>query len=66
MTISTLVNWHQSRQGLLTFGLIEIVLAYILGSLSIDNGSLIVYALTFIIFVGSLNNLYKAVRFKNK
>jgi hypothetical protein len=54
-------NWHQSKLGLLFFGLIELAVAYGFASLAIDRGGLWWYALTLIFFVGALQNLFKLI-----
>jgi len=64
MDISRFDRWHQTNKGLLVFGLLELGLAYIAGSLAIDNGSLIVYAIMLIVLFGGLNNLFRLVRNK--
>lgn len=54
-------NWHQSRVGLLVFGVIELAIAYGFASVAIDRGSLIWYILTLIFLVGGLQNLVKLI-----
>jgi hypothetical protein len=54
-------NWHQSKLGLLFFGLVELGAAYGFASLAIDRGGLWWYALTLIFFVGALQNLFKLI-----
>lgn len=54
-------NWHQTRVGLLFFGLIELAIAYGFASLSIDRGNLLWYLLTLIFLVGALHNLFRLV-----
>jgi len=55
-------KWHQTKLGLLLFGLAEGALAYGLFSLSIDRGNLLFYILTLILLVGSLQNILKLLR----
>jgi hypothetical protein len=62
MKIDKIDRWHQTKKGLITFGLVELAVAYLLTSKAIDNGSLIVYALAIIVFFGSLNNLIRFVK----
>ncbi len=45
-------NWHQTKLGLLVFGLVELGVAYGFAGLAIDRGGLWWYALTLIFFVG--------------
>lgn len=52
---------HQTKLGLLIFGLIELAIAYGFASLAIDSGSLWWYLLTLIFLVGALQNLLKLI-----
>lgn len=54
-------NWHQTRVGLLVFGLVELAIAYGFASLAIDRGNLLWYALALIFFFGALRNLFKLI-----
>lgn len=58
MNIDKLDRWHQTKKGLITFGLVELAVAYLLTSKAIDNGSLIVYVLALVAFIGGVKNLY--------
>lgn len=53
-------RFHQTRKGLVFFGVAELLLAYVFISWAIDSGSWIDYVLALILFVGFLQN---AVRF---
>ncbi len=53
--------WHKTKKGLLTAGVIELVIAYILGIRAIDTGSLWQYLFTLIFFVGGLHNIFKLI-----
>lgn len=64
--LNKLDTWHKTRQGYLTFGALELVLAYIFASWAIDSGNLIDYALAVILFVGALQNFVKFVRFQSE
>lgn len=57
--------WHKTKQGKFCFGLAELVLAYIIGSLAINNGSLLFYAATFILLYGGLHNFIKLAHLHN-
>lgn len=59
--MKSLHKWHQTKRGLLVFGLIELAIAYGFASLAIDSGSLWWYLLTLIFFVGALQNLFKLI-----
>ena len=56
-TMKHLHTWHQTRTGLLLFGVVELSIAYLFASLAIDSGSLWQYALTLLFFVGGLRNI---------
>ena len=58
MNIDKIDRWHQTKKGLITFGLVELAVAYLLTSKAIDNGSLIVYVLALVAFIGGVRNLY--------
>ncbi len=61
MDISSLHKWHQTKRGLLIFGLIELLAAYLMGSRAIDTGSLIEYFLTLVFFIGAFHNFIRLV-----
>ena len=54
-------KWHQTKLGLLVFGLAELAVAYGFASLSIDRGNLWWYLLALIFLVGALQNLFKLI-----
>ena len=54
-------KWHQTKPGLLLFGLIELAIAYGFACLAIDRGNPLYYLLTLIFLVGSLQNLMKLI-----
>jgi hypothetical protein len=53
--------WHKTKRGMLTAGVIELIIAYILGIRAIDTGSLWQYLFTLIFFVGGLYNIFKLI-----
>ncbi|MEI7682886.1 MAG: hypothetical protein WCJ24_01125 [Candidatus Saccharibacteria bacterium] len=57
-------NWHKTRQGHAIFAVIELALAYILGSRAIDTGSWWQYAFAFFFLIGSVQNLVHIFRKK--
>jgi hypothetical protein len=59
--MKSLRKWHQTKPGLLIFGLIELAIAYGFASLAIDSGSLWWYLLTLVFFVGALQNIFKLI-----
>ncbi len=59
--LNKLEQWHQTRTGLLVFGLVELAIAYGFASLAIDHGNLWWYLLTLIFLVGALQNLFKFI-----
>ena len=54
-------KWHQSKLGLLVFGLIELGVAYGWVSLAIDRGNFLYYLLALIFLVGALQNFFKLI-----
>ena len=54
-------KWHQTKSGLLVFAAVELLMAYVFASLSIDRGNLWYYLLTLIFLVGSLRNLFRLI-----
>ena len=60
--IQSVHKWHQTKLGLLLFGLTEGALAYGLFYLSTDSGNLLFYFLTLVFLVGSLQNIFKLLR----
>jgi hypothetical protein len=58
-SIQAIDKWHQSRTGHLTFGAVELLLAYGFASWAIDSGSLWQYALAIIFLVGGLRNFIR-------
>ena len=60
-TLQRIDTWHKTVKGYIVFGLIELVAAYIIGSLAIDNGRLLLWTLTIILVIGTLQNFVKAV-----
>jgi hypothetical protein len=55
-------NWHKTKLGHLTFGIAELLLAYLFVSLSINSGSLFEYAITLILFAGAIQNFVEIIR----
>jgi hypothetical protein len=52
-------KWHQTREGLLSFTLIEAGLAYAFASLAINSGSLWQWLLAIMLAIGSIQNFVK-------
>jgi hypothetical protein len=63
-TIERLDFWHKTRKGFMTFGLIELILAYLIISRAIDTGSVWQYGLGIILGIGAAQNIIKAVFYK--
>ena len=60
--IKSFDNWHKTKLGYAVMGVLELVLAYVLGSRAIDTGSMWQYLLAVILFIGSLHNFYQLIR----
>jgi hypothetical protein len=52
-------KWHQTKPGLLVFGLAELALGYAFVSWAIDSGSLLDWFLTFVLVIGGLQNFIR-------
>ncbi len=59
--IKTLHKWHQSKLGLLVFGLVELGVAYGFAGLAIDRGGPWWYLPTLVFLFGALRNLVKLI-----
>jgi hypothetical protein len=59
--LKQLDKWHQTKLGLLVFGLAELAIAYGFASLAIDRGNLWWYLLALVFLVGSLQNFFKLI-----
>jgi hypothetical protein len=62
MDLQAIDNWHKTKLGYLSFGLGELLLAYLFVSLAINSGSLWQYALSIILFVGAIQNFVRIFR----
>jgi len=61
-TAEKIGTWHKTRTGLLTFGLIELGLVYIWGSLAINSGAWWQWLIAVILLFGGVSNLIGAVK----
>ena len=61
MNLQQLDKFHKTRGGYAIFGLVELGLAYLFGSLAINSGSLWQWALAIIFVVGTLQNFFKPI-----
>lgn len=64
--LKQLDNWHKTRKGYLIFGLIELLLAYIVASRAIETGSLWQYFFAFILLFGGLRNGFECIRYHDR
>lgn len=53
-------RFHKTRKGRITFGLIELIVAYLFISLAIDSGSIWQYVVAIVLAVGTVNNFIRA------
>ncbi|MEO8784909.1 MAG: hypothetical protein ABI221_01055 [Candidatus Saccharimonadales bacterium] len=51
------MQWHDSRLGHMVLALVEIVLAYAVGSRALDTGSWWEYGFTLLLLIGFVKNL---------
>jgi hypothetical protein len=54
--IKSFDKWHKTKPGYAVIGVLELALAYVVGSRSIDTGSFWQYMFTIILFIGGLRN----------
>lgn len=59
--IKELHRWHRTRVGMVFFGLMELIVAYLFASWAIDSANLWAYFFTFVFLLGGIQNLAKAV-----
>lgn len=63
--IEKLNSWHKTKAGYASFAVLEFVLANLFASFAIDKGNLWDYLLAAVLFIGSLQNVFKlATSFK--
>ena len=56
MNVKQLDTFHKTKTGLAVFGILELVLLYVFGSLALDSGSLLQWAVTLLLLIGVLQN----------
>lgn len=61
MTTHPIKHWHQTKIGFLVFAVVELMLAYGFGSLSINSGNLWWYLATIIFLVGTVQNIIRLI-----
>lgn len=66
MQIEKIMQWKQTRPGLLAMGFIALLLAYIVGSRAIFTGSLWQYALTLVLLVGTVKYFGRVIFYHAK
>ena len=54
-------RWHQKKLGLLTFAIVELAIAYGFGSLAVDRGNFLWYALAVLFLFGCIQNRAKLI-----
>jgi hypothetical protein len=61
MTLKQLDKFHKTRTSFAVFGIIELGLAYLFGSLAVNSGSLWEWALAIILLVGAPQNIVRLI-----
>jgi hypothetical protein len=59
--IKSFDKWHKTKPGYAVMGVLELALAYVLGSRAIDTGSIWQYFFTLLLIIGSLYNFYQLI-----
>lgn len=54
--------WHKTRRGYAVMAVVELLLAYIVGSRALDTGSWWQYGFTLLLLIGGIQNLYQLIR----
>ncbi len=52
-------NFHKTKKGRITFGVVELLAAYLFISMAINSGSVWQYTVAIILFIGAVNNLVR-------
>ncbi len=53
--------WHKTKPGLAIFGVLELLLAYIVASRALDTGSWWQYGAAVLLTIGGIQNLVKLI-----
>jgi uncharacterized membrane protein HdeD (DUF308 family) len=64
--LKDIYNWRQTKKGSLTFGVLSLVLAYILLSFAIDTGSILQYLLAVVLVITGVQDLFRIKNAKIK
>lgn len=59
-SIDQIDRFHKTKKGRITFGLAELLVAYLFVSLAINSGSIWQYVLAILFAIGAVNNLVRA------
>ncbi len=65
-TFKRIDSWHKALRGRVTFGVLELALAYITASRAIDTGSLLQYGVTAFLVIGAVVNFVEAAKTSRK
>lgn len=61
-TSTKVLKWKQSRNGLAVSAVVELLLAYIVGSRALDTGSWWEYLFAFVLLIGGIHNTVKLIK----
>ena len=59
--LKQLDRFHNTKVGLLVFGVVELAMAYGFAGLAIDRGNWLWYLLALIFLVGALQNIFRLI-----
>lgn len=62
MNLKQLGTFHETKAGLLVFGLVELALSYSFASLAIDSGSPWQWTVALILLIGTGQNFVRLIR----
>jgi hypothetical protein len=59
--LQTFDRWHKTNVGYLTFTVLELVVAYLVGSRALDTAAWWQYVLSLLLLIGALQNFVKLI-----
>ena len=61
-TITKIDKFHKTRRGKLAFGVVELIIAYLVISWAVDSGEIWQYAVAILLLIGGVVNFVKAIK----
>lgn len=54
--------FHKTKQGYITFGVVELILAYVLASIAIDTANMFAYVFSALMTIGAILNFISIIK----